>query len=989
MADDPDTIRLLEMIGRNTQYLTGKSPTQSFNSGAGSKGIASKASEAFDSTLNRLTGSLRLMHGSADDVVSSFTRMLGYGALGGAVTALIENLRSTSRTYSQMTAVGVNFGGSMFKMQEIAGASGLSLEDFAKEVTHNSILISQMGDSQLAGVAAFGKFQKGVRDNLSGMGMYGMTLNEVNTASGDFAESLRESGQWSRMTDKQRTDAAGVMIKDVNELSQATGKSRDEIMKLLNGAIRDPMTAGRLGTMGADQNEIYRKMVVTFAGAAGDAAPYLTKFFSETLAGGNAQWSEAGKSLISVGLGNVAGLMNNMVDRVKQGGERTAADEANQISTELEMRDRILERYNTLQNLANAGDAGAKQALAFANALRGETKEGMIKRLEDARKSGMEGITKAMTMLPNFLSDTLGKFRQGFYHSFLGIPEGSDGLRRAEQFESSLNKIRDTLVPFGARLGEMAQKLLNSFVDNLPAIGEDLNKFLNTVEVLGPKLETGLSGLATAVEWVRDRIQAALKFLGIGGGDDQEGDESRKAIATAGVVAGLVFFRTTLKLLTGTLTLFKTAVIKAIGGLDAGPGPRLDDLHGGGSKPGRKPMGAVGQTATIVGSIIAGEFLKDKTLNMLPESVSQNETVKTIADIAAPLMATMIGSALMPAILELLSVGFASIAAAVPLAIIAAGVALTYGIHALGNKLDPDAKFGTWRDEHIWGASFIDNALSKIGLGRGYEEQSKDAAALHEKEAAEALQKATEEINKQADRNKPPGGTPPAATAPAEEPGVVAPKKHAPGGRGGSVHQQLPPDHAMSSLDRQVAQEKAKLDADAEEADRYRALRDDQLPVGASVNRKTGEVSISHMKMAEEAHRLAALEAAGPTTPTMPVEDPTPVVAAGLTPSADVGEVYFGDAAHHDEGKRISKFEHQRRQKKEADEIRARNQVRAANPDLAKNDDTVWDHLSTGQTPTPAQQSLEDKLGALVELQIQANQIAADAAKNAKPEPFK
>ena len=143
------------------------------------------------------------------------------------------------------------------------------------------------------------------------------------------------------------------------------------------------------------------------------------------------------------------------------------------------------------------------------------------------------------------------------------------------------------------------------------------------------------------------------------------------------------------------------------------------------------------------------------------------------------------------------------------------------------------------------------------------------------------------------------------------------------------------------------------------------------------------------MKMAEEAHRLAALEAAGPTTPTMPVEDPTPVVAAGLTPSADVGEVYFGDAAHHDEGKRISKFEHQRRQKKEADEIRARNQVRAANPDLAKNDDTVWDHLSTGQTPTPAQQSLEDKLGALVELQIQANQIAADAAKNAKPEPFK
>jgi hypothetical protein len=162
MADDPDTIRLLEMIGRNTEYLTGKSSTGHTTSSA----ISGVNTKAFSIALDKATSSLGLLHGTADDVINSFTHMIGGGALGGAVAALIDNLRSTSRTYGQLTAVGLNFGGSMFKMQEMAGASGLSLDEFAKQVSHGSLLISQMGDSQIAGVSAFTAFQKGVRDNL-------------------------------------------------------------------------------------------------------------------------------------------------------------------------------------------------------------------------------------------------------------------------------------------------------------------------------------------------------------------------------------------------------------------------------------------------------------------------------------------------------------------------------------------------------------------------------------------------------------------------------------------------------------------------------------------------------------------------------------------------------------------------------------------------------------------------------------------------------
>lgn len=934
MADDPDMIRLLEQIGRNTQYLTNKNPIGSFNTPS-TKGAHEVSTKAFNTGLKLATSSLRLLHGSADEAISAFTRMLGYGALGGAVTALIENLRSTSRTYGQMTAVGVNFSGSMFKMQQMAGASGLSLEDFAKQVTHNSVLIAQMGDSQIAGVSSFTAFQKGVRDNLKGMGYYGMTLNEVNEASGEFAESLRESGQWNRMTDKQQTDAGSNFVKNINLLSAATGKNREEMMKSVNAAMRNPLTAAHLSLQGPDQRAVFTQIASTFASSAGDLGPMMTQFFSDAVGRGHVQYTTEGKNLIDSGLGDVASIVQEGVERVRKGGEWTEEDQFKQFSDAQRMHEIIGPRIDNLRNLANAGNESAQTAVKMYNATQGINADKEMIKWRAAKALSVEGITRGMTLLPTFINETLGKFREGFYRAFLGTTEGKDGSAKIKAFEDKLEDLQKKLLPFGAKLGEIAQDLLDGFIARLPQIETALDAFLISAKTVFPYFLDALYGVGHLIVNIRDGIASVLEFFGFAkDANDAKGKASGGMLVAAllipfgglGLAIGAV--RLTFGLLGGAIS----KVITGFGRLAALRGGGGDGFIGPPTAPGAKPMGRFGRTASLVTSIggiiggaIAADLLKNKILGMLPDSVGKNDTVQGVAEVISNLGGAVIGEKLASTVFTRVAAwvapAFLTTPAAVAAAVLLMGAA---GAWATKNQAEEEGR------AHELGYQTSAVAGGEFGAGTA-SQYTKNGEELDFFQMRDKL-KADREATKQ-----------------------------------------------------------AKLKADAEtnaEADRYRALRDDQLPAGVKVNRETGKVDINHTQMEQENYRQAQMEAAGPTTPTMPVDDPTPVIASGLPTD---GEVFFGDSAHNDSGKQISKFEHQRRQKQTADRIRARAQVRHDNPELADVDDIVQDKFSRdyNYTPTAAQKAIEDKLGVLVELAIQANQLAADGNRITKGEPFK
>ena len=82
----------------------------------------------------------------------------------------------------------------MFEMARQAGEAGLSLDEYAKMLGRNSTLSAVLNNNQSATVATLGQFQKGLRENLSSVGLYAMSLTDLTDTSSDHEETLRQSG---------------------------------------------------------------------------------------------------------------------------------------------------------------------------------------------------------------------------------------------------------------------------------------------------------------------------------------------------------------------------------------------------------------------------------------------------------------------------------------------------------------------------------------------------------------------------------------------------------------------------------------------------------------------------------------------------------------------------------------------------------------------------------------------------------------------------
>jgi hypothetical protein len=82
-------------------------------------------------------------------------------------------------------------------------------------------------------------------------------------------------------------------------------------------------------------------------------------------------------------------------------------------------------------------------------------------------------------------------------------------------------------------------------------------------------------------------------------------------------------------------------------------------------------------------------------------------------------------TAFLPLLEGIMAVGMAALPFILSAAILAALASVVgVAVHEAMAAADPDDKMGSWIDAHIPGASFLDNAASKIGFGRSYDQQA-------------------------------------------------------------------------------------------------------------------------------------------------------------------------------------------------------------------------------------------------------------------------
>ncbi len=184
----------------------------------GGKGIFDKAKRGLGSISDGAKGLVSRLSNFGGSL-----KELGAFAGGGLVGALTGLVVNQAETYQRLTNVGQTFGGSMLEMSRMAADAGLSLESVAKLTEKYSKVAANVG------VKALLDHQKAVRKDAEQFGQWGMTLTQMTEFSTDHLEQLKVSGQFDRMTAKERTVATRNYLSDLTQLSKITGKRREEI----------------------------------------------------------------------------------------------------------------------------------------------------------------------------------------------------------------------------------------------------------------------------------------------------------------------------------------------------------------------------------------------------------------------------------------------------------------------------------------------------------------------------------------------------------------------------------------------------------------------------------------------------------------------------------------------------------------------------------------------------------------------------------------
>lgn len=556
--------------------------------------------DSFERNIDRLTGALG---GS----VSNLRRMMT-GFFGGAVVgAMLDRGAQLGRTFSEMNEYGQNFGGSMLKMHMAAAEAGIPLQDLAKIAKESGQLLSKMS------LQDFGLLTRKIRDATQAHGMYGYTVEQLNEQVAEYATTSALYGTAHLLQSESSRKKLIDLAVSTSALSEVTKKSREEISKLANEAMRGALAIGTMNTLPAELRETTHRTLAevtsVFAAQQGEAAKSLSKFVSDTFGAGYSALTETGKTINEAGLGQLLAPMDELAQKVRN----NTATQEDAMRYSNEFKKTIEENSETLTLLASAGNAQAAQMLEQAGAMKYYNAEEM-KQAKAAVKQ-RSAMSALMQSLEHRFGAIIGSLKLGF---FKGIEKG---LRNLDHVINTTDL--DSFAMYAEKIGKFFGDLITRFanketVEHLSHVFKDVWNGLGAIaqiagtfaKILGPAVGA-LSWLTKALAVVSETVgEVAGAFGWVGDRIFGSGDKLQNAFT--GIATALTFYfgpkvlgTVIKKFVQGFMMSDRTIIAKNVfvngsplGGGGAGP---LGDLAGGGGSGGKGGKGWKGKLQGIGG----------------------------------------------------------------------------------------------------------------------------------------------------------------------------------------------------------------------------------------------------------------------------------------------------------------------------------------------------------------------------------------------------
>lgn len=462
---------------------------------AGAKNFASGSISASQSVYNAndafqaAVPTLDLLSTAAKDVAqviaTAFSGLPYVGGLLGAAAqgasayieistqlakANFENASKYMKTYSELSGVGVTFGGDLTELGNKTHDLGISLDSYANFVKQSKDSLSQFGDGTTSASMRIATMGKEVRNaNINLAAMYG-TVEDFDSALAGYSGMLASYGVDTVKNQDNIKASSASYLRVFKDLTDLTGKSldaqiKDEEKRRENSAYEDAMSEAAARSAADKNDHSFEALRVAVATATKLVGPGFDQVMTE-MVGHQGEVRSVTSAVIKEQAPAISEILR-ATEEMARSGKYSAKEIQEYMADQVQIhRAEIESDKQRLSEMTKNTDASTDE---FLTALR-KAKSGLIE-TEDARSNALATIKKQAT-------------------EATAAPK-----QAAKDFVEAVNQLQDFKIQMDkytadhlSELGSSAEKLIKFQTELQKLFGGD-SGFQHAMDLLIPALE--------------------------------------------------------------------------------------------------------------------------------------------------------------------------------------------------------------------------------------------------------------------------------------------------------------------------------------------------------------------------------------------------------------------------------------------------------------------------------------------------------------------
>lgn len=218
-----------------------------------------------------------------DGMNTSLTRVIAALSIAANVIEVsYERINNLNEGFVQAYSSGVKFADGLSGLNAAVGESGMSMQEYVGIMTKYSQAFNVLGGRRVP------ELSREFRTLTNNGSLLTMTLAQSQEGLMAYADILRMSGRLQRMTNRDIAAGAKSYLESINELSYASGRSREELMASTRNALARPEFQAFMSTLSDGAKANLEKSITSLAAFGEEIQGKMSSFIEAGMTGGTA-----------------------------------------------------------------------------------------------------------------------------------------------------------------------------------------------------------------------------------------------------------------------------------------------------------------------------------------------------------------------------------------------------------------------------------------------------------------------------------------------------------------------------------------------------------------------------------------------------------------------------------------------------------------------------------------------------------------------------